>query len=336
MRCFYFFLLSVSLASSLNLTHEEYKRYWQEWKSFYGKSYKSDILDQAHFIVWKNNLERIQKHNSEGHSYTLAMNQFGDLTVDEYRSFFPGSESRLYKETKRHGSSFSLSSGVTQLPDTVDWRTKGYVTPVKNQGKLPLLVYVIRTTYTYTPHVSPPPFFKCCNHVTASPKPVSTSIGVCNLMIFIICWMSFSSRYVKENCGIDTEVGYPYPCHKTCCYDKAYVGATCTGYVDIKTGSEAALQSAVAEVGPISVIIDASHESFQFYRSGVYNEPDCNGSRLLDHAVLVVGYGTYQGQDYWLVKNSWGTGWGMEGYVMMSRNKDNQCGIATLASYPLV
>lgn len=82
----------------------------------------------------------IQKHNSEGHSYSLAMNEFGDLTVEEYRSLFPGSTSCLYQETKRQGSFFSLSSGVTQLPDTVDWRTKGYVTPVKNQGKLPLLV----------------------------------------------------------------------------------------------------------------------------------------------------------------------------------------------------
>lgn len=88
-------------------------------------------------------------------------------------------------------------------------------------------------------------------------------------------------------------------------------------------------------LGPITVCIDTDGGNFYLYKSGVYSADLCTQD-YLTHVVLVVGYGTYKGKDYWLAKNSWGKSWGMEGYIMMSRNKDNQCGIATKASYPLV
>ena len=148
--------------------------------------------------------------------------------------------------------------------------------------------------------------------------------------------MDAAFRYIAANHGIDTEASYPYEAHNDRCrYSPSNVGATDTGYRDIPRGDENALRSAVSSVGPIAVAIDASKRSFQMYHSGVYNEYMCSSTRL-DHGVLAVGYGTYEGRDYWLVKNSWGLDWGMEGYIMMSRNRQNQCGIATQASYPTV
>ncbi|KAF0288391.1 Cathepsin L [Amphibalanus amphitrite] len=143
-------------------------------------------------------------------------------------------------------------------------------------------------------------------------------------------------EYLVDEGGIMSEADYPstmasYP---NCNYDPAQAAAKISSWVQISEGDESELEDAVANVGPIAIRTDASHFSFQLYSRGVYNEPHCSSSRL-DHAMLVVGYGTESGQDYWLVKNSWGTGWGLSGYIKMSRNAGNQCGVATDANYPL-
>eukprot|EP00731_Ephydatia_muelleri_P025784 Em0017g867a len=122
--------------------------------------------------------------------------------------------------------------------------------------------------------------------------------------------------------------------NEKCNFNASNIGANCSSYNKIiPAKSEASLQDAVATVGPISVCIDAAQDSFQSYSGGVYDEPKCSQTAL-DHCVLAVGYGSTDTQDYWIVKNSWGTDWGQEGYIWMSRNKSNQCGIATAALYP--
>jgi len=146
--------------------------------------------------------------------------------------------------------------------------------------------------------------------------------------------MDQAFEYIIANNGIDTETSYPYTAEDgTCAYAASNCGSELKGYTDVTSNSEASLQTAVS-MTPTSVAIDASQPSFQSYTSGVYYEPACSSTQL-DHGVLAVGWGTDPtGGDYWIVKNSWGSDWGQQGYIWMARNKNNNCGIATMASYP--
>ncbi|CAN7986498.1 unnamed protein product, partial [Ixodes hexagonus] len=216
------------------------------------------------------------------------------------------------------------------FPKDVDWRTKGAVTAVKDQKRCGSCWAFSATGALEGQH-----FLKTGKLVSLSEQNLvdcSHDLGNNGCMGGL---MDGAFLYIKNSGGIDTEESYPYTGKAgQCVFNKTNVGATDTGFVVIQPGSETQLKKAVAMVGPVSASIDASSPSFQFYSKGIYDDPYCS-TETLDHGVLVVGYGTMDGKDYWLVKNR-RVSWGQEGYTLMSRNKDNQCGIASNASYPLV
>ncbi|XP_052814979.1 procathepsin L-like [Mya arenaria] len=306
---------------------------WAAYKTSYNKLYEPRV-ELLRRQIWESNIAYIQSHNLEAdrgvHTYTLGMNEYGDMTNQEFVAIMNGLN-MTGPNPKSPCSKYMPPSHVklTDLPDTVDWRKEGYVTEIKNQGQCGSC-----WSFSTTGSLEGQNFKKTGTLTSLSEKNLmdcSQKEGNHGCQGGL---MDFAFAYVISNDGIDTEESYPYePKNGKCKYNPANVGATEKSCMDIKEGSEDDLMAASATVGPISVGIDASHPSFQLYKSGVYSERRCSSTRL-DHGVLVVGYGSEDSKDYWLVKNSWGKSWGQEGYIMMSRNMKNQCGVATSASFP--
>jgi len=296
------------------------------FKLKYNKVYTTAEEHSARLKIFSDNFDFVQNWDSVARGFEVEVNKFADLSNKEFVSLYTGLNiTKVYKPVNE----IHYPSRVGG--DIVNWVNKGAVTGVKNQGQCGSC-----WSFSTTGSVEGAHFLSTGSLVSLSEQNLvdcSTAEGNegCNGGL-----MDDAFEYIIKNKGIDTEASYAYRATgpNKCEFKAADVGATISSYHDITSGSESALLTGVDKT-PVSVAIDAGHNSFQLYKSGVYYEPACSATQL-DHGVLAAGYGTDGNSDYWLVKNSWGTDWGMSGYIHMSRNRNNNCGIATAASYPII
>ncbi|XP_075674359.1 low-temperature-induced cysteine proteinase [Castanea sativa] len=302
--------------------------FFDTWCKQHGKTYSSEAEKLYRLSVFEDNFDFVKQHNDMGNSsYTLSLNAFADLTHHEFKAsrlgFSPAS-SMKFNRGKVQDPGF-----VREIPSEMDWREEGAVTQVKDQGSCGACWS-----------------FSATGAIEGINKIVTGSLESLSEQELVDCDRSYNSgcegglmdyayQFVIDNHGIDTEDDYPYQGRaRSCKKDKLKRRVvTIDGYTDVPSTNEKLLLQAVA-TQPVSVGICGSEREFQMYSKGIFTGP-CSTS--LDHAVLIVGYGSENGVDYWIVKNSWGTRWGMNGYIHMLRNSENSqglCGINMLASYP--
>lgn len=342
MKTILLFLLS-TLLSSVN-TYEfvnfnnpgyhpvlDYSNYHQDFENFiekYGKNYTSVSEYNTRFNNFVDNMNRIVNHNAyvKEHGYSLGINQFADMSVFEWRRMYLSSMIPSSNNNRLHSYQ---ETDLTNLPSSMDWRANGWVTDVKDQGQC-------GSCWAFSA-------VGAMEGQNANVTGNLTSLSEQNLVDCITngcfgCsggWMNVAMEWVVNN-GIESENAYPYQgVNGQCVFNKTNSVANFSKVINITQDDVNGLFHATATVGPISVAIDAE-DDMMLYASGIYQSKTCTTTQL-DHGVLVVGFGvTNDGRKYYIIKNSWNTNWGMDGYIYWSRDIPNMCGIAHAASYPVV
>jgi len=347
----------------------------EKWMAQYGKVYKDAAEKEKRFQIFKNNVQFIESFNAAGDkSFNLSINQFADLHNDEFKALLINGQKNAQRVGTVTETSFRYDD-ITKVPASMDWRKRGAVTPIKDQGSCGMYIYseiyfLLLMTNNFVILLSSNSlcFIKFCADVNFvlfvksgscwAFSTVATIEGLHQITTgelvslseqeLVDCvkgksegcnggYMEDAFEFVAKKGGLASEEYYPYrENNKTCKVKKEGHGvAEIKGYEKVAANSEKALLKAVAQQ-PVSVYIDGGAPAFQFYSSGIFTGK-CGTD--LNHAVAVVGYGKARGGGkYWIVKNSWSTKWGEKGYARMKRDiraKKGLCGIAMNAAYPI-
>ncbi|XP_058073396.1 cysteine protease XCP1-like [Magnolia sinica] len=304
---------------------------FESWSSKHSKRYASIEEKLQRFEVFKDNLKHIDETNKKISSYWLGLNEFADLSHEEFKEKYLGLKPDLSKrrEASKCHETFRYRNAA-DIPKSVDWRKKGAVTHVKDQGAcgscwafstVAAVEGINQIVTGNLTSLSEQELIDC-------DRPYNNG---CNGGL-----MDYAFSFIVSNGGLHTEDDYPYLMEESTCEEKKgeLEVVTISGYEDVPENNEQSLLKALAHQ-PLSVAIEASGRNFQFYSGGVF---DGHCGSELDHGVTAVGYGSSKGVDYIIVKNSWGPKWGEKGYVRMKRSigiPEGLCGINKMASYPI-
>jgi len=301
---------------------------YQEYKIKYGKTYELEEHSMRNKIFLEN-IERIKIQNAlPDSSWKAGVNEFTDWSNDEFRVRKTGTLPPVANSFVGVAES-DRSMSAEALPDTVDWRTKNVVTPVKNQGGCgSCWAFSATETLESAVAIKTGKLFELAPQQLVSCSPDPNDCGGTGGCQGSTQQLGFN---YTVGAGAVLETSYPYKGSTGTCDNSktAQPVAGITGYVTVQPNNYTALASAVAQIGPMAITVAAGGMGWQLYHSGVYGGGIFGCGYTLDHGVGLVGYGEDKGKMYWLVRNSWGAGWGEKGYMRIQRFGEGKepCGV---------